>query len=144
MKKLFLRLSTLIVLFSQSCTKNNDQQKNNNPTPADTSLLGRLQAKWQLISVTHLEKNGPRKFQYRGTSSDYLLFTKDSIFTFVQGIHDNVRYKLLPDDSTFVFYRSAAPPKPSDTLHIRTLTDHLFVFYGFTDAGDIGIDSLKK
>lgn len=144
MKMFFPCLIFLIVLSNQSCTKNSDQQKINDPAPADTSVFGRLQAKWQLISVTHLEKNGPGRFQFRGTPSDYLLFTKDSIFTFVQGIHDDVRYNLLPGDSSFVFYRSAAPPKPTDTLHIRTLTEHLFVFQGFTDAGDIGIDSLKK
>lgn len=61
-------------------------------------------------------------------------FTKNSIYTFGQGISDNVKYKLLPDDSTFVFSKNNAQPKLSETLHITTLTSNLLVFYELTNT----------
>jgi hypothetical protein len=143
LKALFFFYLNFIVFTFSSCKKSNDA-KDNNPTLADTTVHGKLQGKWQLISVTHYERNGPGRFQYRGAPSDYMKFTKDSIYTFVQGINDNVKYKLLPDDSTFVFSKYNAQPKQSDTLHITTLTANLLVFYGYTNTGDLGIDSLKR
>lgn len=142
LKTSFFLLIHLIVFIFFSCTKS--KAEIDNPTLNNTTVHEKLQGKWQLISVTHYERNGPGRFQYKGAPSDYMRFTKDSIYTFVQGITDNVQYKLLPDDSTFVFSKNNAPPKPTDTLHITTLTTNLLVFYGFASTGDIGIDSLKR
>ena len=133
--------SLLLLVLLVSCTKGDDSQQPNTP---DNSVIGRLQKSWQLISITQLQRNGPGRFQYVGTPADYMLFSRDSIYTYVQGIHDNVKYRMLSDSSTFVFSRGSAAPQPSDTLHINKLTNHLLVFQGLTNSGDIGIDSLRR
>ncbi len=146
--KLLIYIAFVFAISIVSCTKNvNDQQPNIPIIPIDTtvigSVIGRLQVKWQVVSITQKERNGPGVFQYIGSPSDYMHFGRDSIYTFVQGIQDDVKYHILSDSSTFVFGNGSSP-KPSDTLFIRTLTDHILVFDGVTDAGDIGIVSLKR
>jgi hypothetical protein len=125
-----------------ACTKNTQEPNTPPSTSTDVSVTGRLQQKWQLISITQLEIDGPGRFQYIATPMDYMLFTSDSIFTFVEGTQANVKYQLLSDSSTLVFTENPAPA--NDTLHITSLTNHLLVFQGLTDSGGIGIDSLKR
>jgi hypothetical protein len=144
--KYIVVIIALITATVFSCSKNEELPDPTAPPVVPTGPLTKrdmLLGRWTLISITHLEKNGPGRFQYKGSANDYFNFKKDSIITYVQGFPDNVRYQLMADDSTLLFYKYSAVPM--DTLFITALTSNLLVLKGKTDAiGNIGIDSLRK
>ncbi len=136
-----ITLLPLIILFATTLLT---YSCNKETTPASTNKQLLIQGKWSLISITLLQSNGPGRFQYTGTPSDYFNFTADSIYSYVEGVNDNVGYKLLSDDSTLVYYTTDIGINISDTAFISTLTSNLLVFHGQNAGGDLGIDSLKR
>jgi hypothetical protein len=134
---------TLVVITVFSCSKDDERPAPPAPPIGPLSKRDMLLGRWSLISITQIEKNGPGRFQYKGSANDYFNFKKDSIITFVQGFSDNVKYQLLADDSTLLYYKYSTVPL--DTLFITKLTSSLLVLKGKADAaGNIGIDSLRK
>ncbi len=139
MRKITLIPLTILfvtTLLTYSCNKET--------TRASTNRQLLIQGKRSLISITRLQSNGPGRFQYTGAPSDYFNFTADSVYSYVEGVNDNVGYKLLSDDSTLVYYTTDIGINISDTAFISTLTNNLLVFHGQNAGGDLGIDSLKR
>lgn len=138
MKKVHSLLLLTLLGFLFSCSKNDEEpvvpETSNNP------LLG----KWDIVSITQIERNGPGVLVVPGIPGDYWNFTTDSIFANMGGTLTNIKYRMLADDTTMLYYMSASTI-PTDTFFIRTLTQHSLVLRGRADqANNIGIITLKK
>ena len=130
----------LMIFFGTSCKKES--------TLPISPTLQLIQNDWTVISVRIFFPNG----------SNYLLlndnqhFRKDNLrITKSGGIIssslDTAKYNLLPDDSTLLFYqiRNGIQDNKGDTAFVKTITDHLFVYYFKRNDGSISfIDSLKR
>jgi len=145
-----LAVFMFIIGFLYSCSKGDT------PTPVttgtnDTTKLGKLQNKWNIVSVVvypTIGLSGPDSLVgYIGQSYEYYDFRTDGrIYAFVMGAFDTATYKFLGNDSVMLTNNivKGVPESKGDTATIRILTNNSLVLVSRNIAGDYGKFTFKR